>query len=218
MRISIYVLAGLLSMAVGLGAQVKLTVGDLALEVDAPPITPPGSHGTLTFTVRNHGPDAVGTSPPSQRDISIVVTTHTLLEYPTDRPPDIVFLRSPDELDLKCAVEWIVPSPAPGYPIFIFFEFRRPSLEPGESASCKIDFHISSQAEGEILEVPWLVFNSLNDDPEPSNDDVLLTFRLRAPPPVTAVPALSPAGMAGLVLSLLAAYAWIRYQRRRMVP
>jgi hypothetical protein len=48
----------LLTVTVPAAAQVH----DLSLQilVDAPPVTPPGSSGTLTFIVTNHGPDTAG--------------------------------------------------------------------------------------------------------------------------------------------------------------
>jgi len=184
---------------------------ELRIDVNAPAVTPPGTTGTLTFTVTNHGPDAAGlVGPPGTFRILVAAGLETyslvygeLIDFNQIADPSL------------CALSANLGDPLPGDPIPVIYTLRFENLLPGESKTCDVEFIISPFAhqidpvetsDGNILH-RWTLSSPPGTDPDPSNNRIYVTYQLVPP---STIPTLNPWGLAALSLGLVAAYAFVR--------
>jgi hypothetical protein len=186
---------------------------ELGIEVIAPAVTPPGATGRLILTITNHGPDPAGTATPT----SLVGAFGHILALDLDYGPLIDFDRISDIT--VCSLARNTGSPLPGEPIPVAYTVFMSDLFPGETVICELAFEINPFAElvdpretedGNILN-GWIVASPPGTDPNPDNNEVLITYQLVNP--AQPIPTLSPVGLGTMVLGLLVAAFMVRRRR-----
>ncbi len=181
-------------------------VADLGVEVVVDPadlFTPPGSRGTLRFTVTNFGPDPAGTP----GDFNVTVSS--VFPWSPEFGEPVIFRKLAGS---PCLLFWGIPDPYPGDPFVIGYEMALPLIQPGDSASCELTFFVNPLAPD--IEVPntWTLFVPDHVDPNPANDTVSFTYKVRVP----AIPTLGLFGLLVMV-GLLGLVSWKTIGRRRDV-
>jgi hypothetical protein len=197
-----------LILALAGAAAAQLPTGDLELQVvqGPPAVTPPNTTGHVTFRIVNHGPDPIGVSPTGPDD-GVWLIGHRIL-YSQDFGGMVVFFW-PISGDLV-TWDWGILDPGPGQDPTGEFLYTFLLLQPGESRTLTVEYHVAPFAaelfpDGHFS-VPWHVTLAAgNVDPDPDNDTASISFHL-APP--TPVPTLDPVGLAALAFGLVVAFAW----------
>lgn len=204
---SLFVTAALAALlfAATLAAQ-TLPVADVALSVEMEPadgVTPPGSTGTLTFTLVNHGPDPGGLS--GSGVVGVGDTGYAIIE---NYGIPIVYERVAGS---PCILFQDTLDPGEGDPYYVIFEFFVDGMQPGESRVCQLQFHINSLVTEDFTD-SWSFRLFYEVDPDISNNRVHLNFHLTAPS-VTEIPTLSRSSL--IVLFSILASAGVLLMRRR---
>jgi hypothetical protein len=169
---------------------------DLSLEVTTAPVPfVPGSHGTVTLTVRNAGPDTAGATLPNQDSIVVLEDSFIITTQP---PPFQIPVQG-----IGCTVDTFVTEPLPNGDIALGYEFYFGPIAPGEFHTCVygIEFLPSTR---DSFPTGWFVITPNDDDTDPSNNRVDYVFQ--APP--LSIPVASRQGLIALVLCLLLS-GWI---------
>ncbi len=203
LRWLVYVSAFLL--AASLNAQLPTADVEVTLVTEPPAVTPPGSIGTFSFLITNHGPDTVGDPLPAT-STTVIVTTHPAMPYSLEYGRPLLFASAPDD---DCLIDWGVPTPIPGNPPTVIYTARFYGLEPGDTARCELTYLVDPEVEQD-LPVTWSYFPTPGIDPDDSNNSFTIQFRLGLPEPI---PTLTPAGIAVLVTALVLAFAALRRRR-----
>lgn len=196
----------LLTAAVPAAAQVH----DLSLQilVDAPPVTPPGSSGTLTFIVTNHGPDTAGAAGTWNLMVNADIMPFSFEEG------EFIDFNGISDISV-CRLNSELAFPLPGEPIPLLYGWIIQEIPPGSSVTCVATFTINEHAEvldpegtaDGVISHGWRVSTSgIGTDPDPDNNEVVVHYVL-APQPI---PTLSPAGLAALAAGLLLAFSVLR--------
>lgn len=167
---------------------------DLELEVIEPPplATPPLSTGTIGFRLTNNGPDVAGI--PFNGTPSLIMGTTGIPVDPIFGP-HLWFTWNPNSDCLFLL--WAIVNNDPDPPTALY-EINFDTLQPGESAVCRLDYTINTLNEQNYT-VEWISFQPNNTDPNTANSNVTTVFR--ASP--LAIPTLSEYALALLASVLL---------------
>jgi hypothetical protein len=174
---------------------------DLAVSVSVTPSEfSPGSHGSISLTLNNHGPDTAGTGAFS----NLVFQRGFRLEVPTDRPP--YDIRDPV---IGCFVVTEIVGPFSDLSFGLVWSYYFDVIAPGTSRTCTFPIEFYPQPF-ENFDTFWITALS-TEDPNPSNNRV--DYRFVAGTPFLAPTPVPTMGLPGL-MALLSGLGWLGLRHR----
>jgi len=167
-------------------------VADLGVELIQPPsgaVTPGGS-GTFIYRLTNYGPESAGSTTPVDRPIRVTSSSIIILPFGSE----VDFPNS------TCFMLFGFIDPLPGDPLRVDYVNFFHVLDPGESVECETSYTVNSHLDHQLL-VTWTAKSLLDEDPDLSNNSLVLVFG-----PTPPIPTLSPVGATILFLGIFLAF------------
>jgi hypothetical protein len=185
--------------------QGQAAVADIAIEVVKVPAgnTPPGSTGTLTLTITNHGPDTAGAIEPGEYN---VLMEGPNIPYSLEYGAAVLY-GNPIPQDPLCLVNGIIQDPLPGDENSITWVINTIELAPGESRVCEVLFQINPLHTTNVVQ-PWAGFSAGDEDPDFDNNITRVDYII-----ATSIPTLASGGLAIFAIALLLAFVGLRRRR-----
>ncbi len=133
--------------------------------------------GEFTLTVTNLGPDIAAEGVPLLRPISIFTS---VIQDNGSFTPEIQISPGAQGDNSNCSFLFIIGEPLPGESVTYAYSIDVPSLSVNETVQCFGSF--SRHFQNGSREIEWSIFNEFDTDPNPKNNNQVITFGIPARP------------------------------------